>query len=65
MVGSTWYLDNLWGKFDDYEIVYLNCDNPGFKWATLWGSVDTEEISDFIVKIVRDVFGNKLKIEAY
>ena len=65
MSGSTWYVDNFWTELRERCLCYVNCDSPGLAEATIFGSSDTEELSDFTVKTAKDAVGEDFPIESY
>ncbi len=65
MSGSTWYVDNFWTELREHCLCYMNCDSPGLAEATIFGSSDTEELSDFTVRTAREVLDPDFPIESY
>jgi len=65
MSGSTWYVDNFWTELSERCLCYVNCDSPGLAEATIFGSSDTEELSDFTVRTAKEVLEPGFPVESY
>nr|WP_315594496.1 M28 family peptidase [uncultured Cupriavidus sp.] len=62
--GSTWYADAFAHELHHDCIVHLNCDSPGSKDATYYGSIrGMAEAQDVVATVVRDLFDQECELE--
>jgi len=58
--GSAWFADTFAQDLADHCIVHMNCDSPGCRWATSYGSINaTAECETALKTIVRDATGQE------
>jgi hypothetical protein len=58
--GSAWFADTFAQDLADHCIVHMNCDSPGCRWATSYGSINaTAECGTALKAIVRDATGQE------